>query len=53
LITTVQPAASAGVRARISSTTGAFQGMIRPATPAGSLIKVEKVPGSTSNTWPG
>ena len=53
LMTTVQPAASAGVSARISNTTGAFHGMIRPATPAGSFSIVLKTPGSTSSTWPG
>jgi hypothetical protein len=41
LITTVQPAASAGASDRMSRITGAFQGTMMPATPAGSRLICE------------
>ena len=49
LMMLVQPTAIAGARARASSTAGAFQGMMRAATPAGSRSITASSPGATSS----
>jgi hypothetical protein len=50
--TTALPAARAGARDRMNSTTGAFHGTITATTPAGSASVLKKVPGWTSAEMP-
>jgi len=52
LITTVQPAASAGPSERTRRVTGAFHGTMIAATPAASRFIVEKLPGAVSIVRP-
>lgn len=52
LITTVQPAARAGPRARTVSMSGEFHGEMMPTTPSGSGLDWKYWPGATSAARP-